>query len=236
MTITYSEWTEAAEAPPPAVFGMRPAHDLQHLQRPLRDRLLSAAVSGGGQLLVAALVIYASMSAIAPRPQTQTITVSINAAQEMVKPVEPPPQVERVKDMTPTMAAPEILIQTPPSSNAPIFVAAAPPPPVMPAAEKPAEPAPVTPPNFDAAYLKNPAVYPNMSRRLREVGTVQLRVRVSISGQPLEIQLAKSSGYARLDEAALTAVKKWTFQPASRSGAPVEAWALVPIEFSLTRG
>lgn len=237
MTITYSQWTEAAEAPPPAVFGMRPAHDLQHLERPLRDRLLSAAVSGGGQLLVAALVIYASMNVVAPKPETQTITVSINAAQEMVKPVEPPPQVERITDVTPAMTPPEITIQAPPSTTAPILVSAAPPPPAMPPAEKAPETASVTPPRFDADYLQNPApAYPNMSRRLREVGTVQLRVRVSAAGQPLEILMAKSSGYGRLDESALAAVKKWKFQPATRGGDAVEAWVLVPVEFSLTRG
>jgi protein TonB len=98
------------------------------------------------------------------------------------------------------------------------------------------EAAPITPPRFDAAYLNNPGpAYPNMSRRLREIGTVQLRVRVSVTGQPLEIQMAKSSGYGRLDESALVAVKKWKFQPAMRSGSAVEAWVLVPVEFSLTR-
>jgi TonB family protein len=45
-----------------------------------------------------------------------------------------------------------------------------------------------------------------MSRRLREVGVTQLRVRVSASGEPLEIQLATSSGYSRLDDAARSAV------------------------------
>jgi protein TonB len=176
------------------------------------------------------------MSVIVPRPETQTITVSINTTQEQVKPAEPPPQVERVKDMTPTMTPPEIIVQAPPSTTAPIFVAAAPPPPATPPAEKVTEAAPVTPPRFDAAYLKNPApAYPNMSRRLRETGTVQLRVRVSATGEPLEIQMAKSSGYGRLDDSALAAVKQWKFQPATRGGDAVEAWVLVPVEFSLTR-
>jgi protein TonB len=74
-----------------------------------------------------------------------------------------------------------------------------------------------------------------MSRRLREVGTVQLRVRVSAEGQALDVQLAKSSGYSRLDEAALAAVKQWKFQPALRGDTAIEAWVLVPVEFSLTR-
>jgi protein TonB len=60
-------------------------------------------------------------------------------------------------------------------------------------------------------------------------------VRVSTDGQPLEIQLANSSGYARLDDAARSAVQKWKFAPAMRNGNPVEAWVIVPLEFSLTR-
>jgi protein TonB len=94
----------------------------------------------------------------------------------------------------------------------------------------------VSPPRFDAGYLNNPApVYPNMSRRLREVGIAHLRVRVSASGEPLEIQLFKSSGYVRLDEAARVAVQKWKFQPALRNGVAVEDWVDVPLRFSLDR-
>ena len=233
MTITYSHWTPERKAPAPAaVFGMRPATGTHPLRRRTRDRLLSAAVSAGGQLLVAGLVLFASWNAIKPEPKTQTITVSISATQESVQPEEPPPQIERVNVATPTIAAPEILIQAPPSLNAPVFVAA--PPPAPPQPEKASEPAPLTPPRFDAAYLNNPAPnYPNMSRRLREIGTVQLRVRVSAAGEPLEVLMTKSSGYGRLDESALAAVKKWKFQPATRGDTAIEAWVLVPVEFSL---
>ena len=236
MTLTYSEWTHAAEAPPPPqpVFGMRPARESYHLQHRPADRFLSAIVSGGGQIFVAALVIFASMSAIAPQPETQTIAVSIASAQEPVKLAEPPPQVERVKDMTPIIAPPEITIQPSPSTSAPIFVAA--PSPATPTVEKAAEEAPVMPPRFDSAFLNNPQpAYPNMSRRLREVGTAQLRVRVSAMGMPLEIQLVKSSGYSRLDESALAAVKKWKFQPAMRGGSAIEDWVTFFLAFGLDR-
>jgi periplasmic protein TonB len=235
MTLTYSEWTQAAEAPAPqAVFGLRPARDSRHLQQSARDRLLSLAVSAGGQILVAALILGASLSAIVPAPQMQTISVSISQASQ---PETPPPPMERLPDMPATMpqiAPPQLQIELPP---APMAIQAAPPSPSPPPQqEKVAEEAPVSPPRFDAAYLNNPApVYPNMSRRLREVGTVQLRVRVSAAGLPLEIQLAKSSGYGRLDESALAAVQKYKFQPAMRGNTALEAWVLVPVEFSLTR-
>jgi outer membrane biosynthesis protein TonB len=31
-------------------------------------------------------------------------------------------------------------------------------------------------------------------------------------------------------------VQKWKFEPAKRSGGAIEAWVIVPVEFSLTRG
>ncbi len=50
---------------------------------------------------------------------------------------------------------------------------------------------------------------------------------------PGEIQLAESSGSTSLDEAALTALRRWRFQPALRNGQAVLAWVIVPVIFSL---
>jgi periplasmic protein TonB len=100
------------------------------------------------------------------------------------------------------------------------------------AAAGPAEP--VTPPRFDAAYLKNPApVYPMASRRMHERGTVLMRVRVSQEGAAAEVLLEHTSGSQRLDQAAMDAVRSWRFVPAHRGTEAVEAWVLVPVEFAL---
>lgn len=89
-------------------------------------------------------------------------------------------------------------------------------------------------PRFDADYLNNPApVYPRVSRRLHEVGIVTVRVYVAPDGAPAVIELMESSGFARLDESALEAVRLWKFSPAKRAGIAVAAWVVVPIEFSL---
>jgi len=185
---------------------------------------------------VHAAVIYLAFffSFVAPkREEMKAITVSISAT-EVSKP-EPPvlPKLERVPDVVQPLL-PQIDTAAPPSPTA---IMAAPPSPPMPTKDTPVtQDAPTSPPRFDAGYLNNPApVYPNMSRRLREIGVVQLRVRVSTSGEPLEIQLAKSSGYARLDDSARAAVQKWKFQPAMRNGNALEAWVIVPVDFSLTR-
>ena len=57
--------------------------------------------------------------------------------------------------------------------------------------------------------------------------------RIFERGAPGEVQLAESSGYASLDEAALDALRRWRFQPALRDGQPIPAWVTVPVIFSL---
>lgn len=94
--------------------------------------------------------------------------------------------------------------------------------------------APVTAPRFDAAYLSNPAPkYPQLSRRMGEEGRVLLRVYVEPDGRAAKVEMRTSSGFARLDEAALGAVRNWRFVPAKRGEESVAAWVIVPINFTL---
>ena len=87
---------------------------------------------------------------------------------------------------------------------------------------------------FDADYLSNPKpVYPVGSRRLGEEGTVLLRVKVSPGGTPINVEIKRSCGFPRLDEAARLAVEQWRFVPARRGDEAVESWVSVPIVFSL---
>lgn len=235
MNIAYSEWSSDPHwrpAPQQARANLAAFLDTRRLANTSSDRWKSLAVT----IVVHAAVIYVAFFAtfVVPKKQElQAITVSI-AATEVSKP-EPPvvPKLERMPDVVqPNL--PQVETAAPASPNA---IMAAPPAPPTPTKDaRDTEEAAVSPPRFDAGYLNNPSpVYPNMSRRLREVGVTQLRVRVGASGEPLEIQLATSSGYARLDEAARAAVQKWKFAPAMRNGNPIEAWVIVPVEFSLTR-
>jgi protein TonB len=86
-----------------------------------------------------------------------------------------------------------------------------------------------------ANYLRNPKpLYPAISRRLKEQGTVLLRVFVTAAGQPTQVTLKTSSGFERLDNTAKLAVTGWKFVPATREDKPVDAWVIVPIKFSLS--
>jgi protein TonB len=87
-----------------------------------------------------------------------------------------------------------------------------------------------------ADYGANPApVYPPDARRRGEQGTVMMRVLVGADGAVVRAEISRSSGYRRLDDAALAAVRKrWRFVAARRDGRAVESWVIVPIRFALT--
>ncbi|WP_016705045.1 energy transducer TonB [Pseudomonas chlororaphis] len=121
-------------------------------------------------------------------------------------------------------------VQQQPAPPQPAAPVAAPAPPAPPA---PA-PAPVTPASANAAYLKNPAPeYPSLAQRRGWEGTVLLRVHVLASGKPGEIQIQKSSGRQQLDDAALSAVKRWSFVPAKQGDVAQDGWVSVPIDFKI---
>lgn len=89
-------------------------------------------------------------------------------------------------------------------------------------------------PGTGADYLDNPRpAYPPLSRRLGEQGQVLLRVWVEADGRPGQIEIRRSSGFERLDRAALQAVQRWRFVPGKRAGLPEAMWAEVPLQFVL---
>jgi protein TonB len=78
--------------------------------------------------------------------------------------------------------------------------------------------------------------YPSASRRAGEEGTVRVKVLVDQKGRPSQVEVAKSSGFARLDEAALEAVRKWRFVAATDGTNKIMAWTQVAVTFKLTAG
>jgi|GEM_PF-6637340 len=92
----------------------------------------------------------------------------------------------------------------------------------------------VTLPSTKATASNNtPPQYPKLSRRLKEKGIVQLQLTVKRDGRVAEISVHTSSGYKRLDEAALKAVQSWRYEPATKDGLPIDYVYLQPIEFAL---
>ena len=85
------------------------------------------------------------------------------------------------------------------------------------------------------AYGTNPLPpYPLVARRLGKEGVVLLEVLVAPDGRAADVRMIRSSGFAPLDESAVTTVReRWRFVPARRDGVAVESRVTVPIRFRL---
>ena len=94
--------------------------------------------------------------------------------------------------------------------------------------------APVHMPDAGASDLHNPKPpYPPLSRSKGEQGTVLLKVCVSATGSVDSVDIAKSSGFVRLDRSANDTVMRWRFHPARKGGQPMAMCYQLPIRFSL---
>jgi protein TonB len=101
-------------------------------------------------------------------------------------------------------------------------------------AAKPSMQLATTTPQFDTAYLNNPApAYPPQARRRGMQGSVLLGVLVTQEGAAKSVTVEESSGFALLDASAREAVSRWKFVPARRGREAVEARVMVPIDFKL---
>jgi len=97
------------------------------------------------------------------------------------------------------------------------------------------QPAPAQSTPAVARNQTNPKpVYPPEARRKRQEGVARLGVKIGADGLPKEVVIKQSSGFSSLDEAAIQAVKRWTFEPAMTAGVPVATYSEVPIRFSLS--
>lgn len=152
--------------------------------------------------------------------------------QPLPKPVEQPkPQPIKSRPVETKEAPPENTI-TPPPAPVPATVQA---PASAPLTPEPQE-EPVQEPHVDASRMKSLSPkYPRLSRRLREQGTVLLEMLVLVDGSVTELRVKTSSGFERLDQAALDAVKSWRFLPARRGGEAIAYRYVQPVEFSLAK-
>lgn len=160
-------------------------------------------------------------------------------------PTPPVPVKQAVTKPTPvTQTAPPILTVNEPAPAAAAFIAPVPQP-----------PAPIAPPSVPVAavavppvtakasaptsicvqdYISQPdPIYPNLSNRLGEQGVADIRVLFSAAGLPLKAEIVKSSGYERLDRAALEGTKRWRFVTCSGITAATDHWKETSVKFKL---
>ena len=145
------------------------------------------------------------------------------------RPIEPPPsEPQRLAVETPAVVPNEPVVYVPPPE--PVVVAS----PAPSQVTLPAESEVLS--NELAVMCTNRTAphYPLASKRLNEQGKTILRVELSEEGKVSTASVKKSSGFARLDDAALVAVKTWRCKPPVRNGAAIKATALQAFNFSLS--
>ena len=160
-----------------------------------------------------------------PRVQKKIVAKARASAQQQQQ------QPLAITDPMPAPDAPTgIVTPTPPAPvAAPVAQAA----PGAPAGASPA-PSAVQLPSSNADYLQNPKpAYPALSKRMGEQGKVMVRVLIGVDGAAQKAEIRQSSGFERLDQAALNTVLKWRYVPGKRGGMAEEMWFNVPINFVL---
>jgi protein TonB len=211
-------------------------------QRPHRAPALLVLVVHAVALLA---LVQAGRQVIA-RAEPASVSVSLlpEAAPARATPEPPTPRVPPV--LVPTVPVP--VVPVPEFSPSAAQREVAPPPPPLPATAPTPSPEPsvarVTPPAPAPGpkpvaagalrYRVEPAVeVPRLSRRAGESGRVQLRVVFDTEGRPRDIQLARSSGFARLDAQAREAMQAARIVPFVEDGRAIEVVALATLEYEL---
>lgn len=157
---------------------------------------------------------------------------------ELANPTPPAPVSPKTQTLPLAQTAPPLPSTAPiPPAQAP---SAAPAMTVAPAAVAPAAATPVAP--VKSSIVIPPARvesscasprYPAASERLREEGVVTLRFLISENGQVVRGQVDKSSGYKRLDDAALAALSLCKFKAATVDGKPQQDWSALRYRWEL---
>lgn len=199
----------------------------------LSSELLSRISRRGGVWLVigavhvAVIYLVTSWAPVRSALAATPIEASIIEAPTAPSEAPPPPVPHLEQPLMPVVEQPVVAINMQPPPNA-ITVAVVEKPPAPAPTPAPAAPRVIT----DVAYIEPPQPrYPPESRRSGEEGLVVLRVLINEIGGVARVDIERSSGHSRLDDAARQAVKRARFRPYLENGVPRMALATIPIEF-----
>ena len=176
------------------------------------------------------------------------ITALINALDDVVEPVARPPFTAHViehEEQLPALPPPTPpVIDRPPPAVPPVPTVTIVPPQgprntITPPVSTPPPPTPIIPliseipPRAITATQTGP-IYPAISRRLAEQGSVRLRLTIGTDGSVIDATIISSSGFPRLDEAAARWVRRnWRYEPAMRGDMPIQATTEATLTFRL---
>jgi periplasmic protein TonB len=142
--------------------------------------------------------------------------LKVAVEQEKIPPKAPPPPPPQLETPPPPFVPPpDIVIQTeaPPTTT------------ITTTAVKPVQ-------QVEHKAISSPASvgrthscmqnYPVLSQKMNEEGTTTLSFHIKADGSVADVAVAKSSGFSRLDDAAVSCAQRWTYKPAMQDGQPVE--------------
>lgn len=225
-------WPPSPDVRPPAVQPARYGDDRRPRFGTALTVLLIHAVVIGALLYFRPTVVREEVARL------QVVNVKLTPPSPPKEPAKTP-KPEVVK-LAPTVQAPQTTVVSPIPPPAISLSVAAP----TPAAAAPAPPAPEPAPAPPLTTVQGgdlgtqmlsgrPPRYPVESRRKHEEGTVVLDITLGMDGRVASIAIARSSGSARLDNAARDAVKSWRWAPTIRNGVAVMVRGVVEIPFVL---
>ena len=172
-------------------------------------------------------VVVLTWKTIVPDKEEKGEVAIIDVAEEVEEPPPPPPPVDVELPPPPPMVVvpqfefdvpppPAAIVQVAPAVNRP---AAAPP---QPAAKPAPPPAPSLRSKPKPGRRFDKPDYPAAAKRANEEGEVVVSVCVDVEGRMSNVQIVKSSGFPRLDEATVTGLSKTRLDPAiGTDGKPI---------------
>ncbi|RHW17762.1 energy transducer TonB [Sphingomonas gilva] len=205
--------------------------------RKLNPASLAAAIAINAAVFAALLTAAPAVEKVIPK------AIEIFTPVEP-EPPEPVPAEPRPQPRTDTAKPPVVdrIVETPTTPRTPIIELTRDPvitldPPVAGTIDTGpiAPPAPVmTEAVIDPRYLRDfQPSYPPAKIRLEEEGRVTVRVLVGAEGRVLQVRPVGNPDADFFAATRKQALAKWRFKPATRDGAPIEAWREISVIFQL---
>lgn len=217
----------------------QPAHDLRSTMggsaAQLAPRRFGGMIVVAGVHLAFGALLILGMTAGEIEKKLEDLKATVEELKVEPK-APPPPPPDVVKPPPPFVPPPDISIavDAPPSNNAIATTTVRPPvpPPANPAPPAPPPPAPTKLTQIMRTHTK--PVYPTISQRLGEQGTVEMMVTINTTGDVTACEVTKTSGSKRLDDAGCDHVKsRWKWEPPTQNGQATEARTAVRVVWNL---
>ena len=192
---------------------------------------IAFAIAIEAGIIYALLVTLGYVEAPLARPPLTIVNVAPLPADPDIP--LPPPQTFEPPPVLPPIAPVVELTYVPPTP--PTVISLPPSQPVPPPREvtPPSPPVVFTPARAIAATHTIPE-YPPLSRRLREQGTLRLKITLDEKGVVTAASVVNSSGFQRLDDAAVGWIRThWRYAPAMQGSRPVPSTTDAIVEFRL---